>query len=136
MSNIFKVRSAGPNHQVVSVEGSRKGYRRQPCSGCPWVKDNDGDFPAQAFKHSAGVAYDMASHVFACHESGVEGGHTCAGFLLHGADHNLAVRIGRMNGRYRDDVTSGGKVLHESYRAMAIANGVSPTDPSLKECRP
>ena len=136
MSSISRVRSAGPDHQVVSVEGFHSGYRRQPCAGCPWAKVNDGAFPAEAFKHSAGVTYDMANHVFSCHESGVKGGHTCAGFLLHGADHNLSVRLGRMRGRYKDDVTSGGMDLHQSYRAMAIANGVSPTDPAIQECRP
>lgn len=78
----------------------------------------------------------MAQHVFACHESGVDGGHTCAGFLLRGAEHNLSVRLGHMSGRYAQDVTDGGHELYESYRTMAIANGVDPDSPALKACRP
>ena len=136
MTLITKIRPAGPAHQVVTAEGAGRRYRREPCAGCPWVTANDGSFPAQAFRHSASVSHDMARHVFACHESGVGAGHTCAGFLLHGADHNLAVRLGRLKGTYADDVTTGGKVLHASYRAMAIANGVSPSDPAIQLCRP
>lgn len=32
-------------------------------------------------------------------------------------------------------VYHGGHELHASYRAMAIANGVSPSDPILAPCR-
>ncbi|WP_371438337.1 DUF6283 family protein [Polaromonas sp.] len=133
---ITNIRPAGPDHQVVSVEGEHRGYRRAPCGGCPWKLANEGTFPAKAFEHSAGTAYDMAQHVFACHESGVDGGHTCAGFLLRGAEHNLSVRLGHMSGRYAQDVTDGGHELYESYRTMAIANGVDPDSPALKACRP
>lgn len=132
---ITKVRPAGPNDQVVTVEGGHRGYRREPCGGCPWRVENTGSFPAEAFRHSAGTAYDMASHVFACHESGIQGGHTCAGFLLRGAEHNLAVRLGLMTGRYAQDVHANGANLFESYRAMAQANGVDPSDPVLAPCR-
>ncbi|MBI2770349.1 MAG: hypothetical protein HYX47_12055 [Burkholderiales bacterium] len=136
MKTITRVRPAGPDHQVVTAEGSsRGGYRRKPCAGCPWRVENDGSFPAEAFRHSAETAYDMSSHVFACHESGVEARHTCAGFLLRGADHNLAVRLGLRSGRYRLDVTDGGAQLHQDYRAMAIANGVHPDDAALEPCR-
>jgi len=133
---VSNIREAGPDHQVVTVEGAHKGYRKEPCGGCPWRMDRTGDFPASAFEHSAQTAYDMAIPVFACHESGVNGGHTCAGFLLRGADHNLSVRLGYMNGTYRPDVTDGGIELHDSYRAMAIANGVDPDAQSLAQCRP
>lgn len=133
---VSNIRPAGPDHQVVTVEGGHKGYRKEPCPGCPWRVENTGEFPACAFEHSAPTAYDMAVPVFACHESGVNGGHTCAGFLLRGADHNLSVRLGYMRGDYTPDVTDGGADLHDSYRAMAIANGVNPDSPTLKECRP
>lgn len=133
-SNVIRTRPAGEGHQVVTVKGG-KGYRRAPCGGCPWKTENDKQFPPQAFCHSASTAYDMADSVFACHESGVNGGHTCAGFLLRGAEHNLAVRIGKLTGRYADDVTDGGQELHHSYRAMAIANGVAPDAPELEKCR-
>ena len=55
--------------------------------------------------------------------------------MLRGAEHNLAVRLGKMQGRYKDDVTDGGVELHESYRAMAVANGVDTEDPVLRPCR-
>jgi len=132
---VTKVRPAGDNHQVVTVEGGRSGYRRKPCSDCPWRVDATGEFPAEAFKHSAGTAYDMATHTFACHQSGQKKPAICAGFLLRGADHNLMVRIGYARGRFDDDLSDGGVELHENYRAMAIANGVDPDDPVLAPCR-
>ncbi len=132
---ITEVRPAGENHQVVTLEGGQGGYRRRPCSDCPWRVDATGEFPAAAFKHSAGTAYDMATHTFACHQSGQQKPATCAGFLLRGADHNLAVRLGRARGRFEDDVSEGGVELHASYRAMAVANGVDPDDPVLTPCR-
>lgn len=132
---IVDVRPAGTDHQVVTALGGHKGYRRTPCAPCPWKTQNNGLFPAEAFRQSARTAYDMADTVFACHESGVEAGHTCAGFLLRGAEDNLQVRLGYCSGRYRQDVTDGGAQLHDGYRAMAIANGVAPNDPVLGPCR-
>ncbi len=59
----------------------------------------------------------------------------CAGFLLRGANHNLSVRLKLIQGDHFEDVTDGGHQLHESYRAMAVANGVAPDDPVLAPCR-
>ena len=133
---IIELKPAGPDHQVVTVEGSSSaGYRRTPCTGCPWRVENDGLFPAEAFVHSAGTAHDMSQHIFACHESGIAAGHACAGFLLRGADHNMSVRIGRMIGKFKPDVAAAGAVLHDSYRDMAVANGVAADDPCLALCR-
>lgn len=127
---------AGEDHAVVTVRGGdAAGYMRKPCDGCPWRTDTVGTFPAEAFVHSAPTAYDMAQAVFACHESGVEVGKTCAGFLLRGADHNLAVRLKTMQGAIGDDVRCD-VPLHDSYRAMAIANGVDPDHPAIEQCRP
>ena len=138
MSKISNIRSAGTNehgeHQVLTVEGADSIYRRQPCSNCPWRLDAVGEFPAEAFQHSARTAYDMSQHKFACHQSGPDKPATCAGFLLRGADHNLAIRLKRMKGECLD-VVDGGHALHNDYRAMAIANGVAPDDPALKNCR-
>jgi hypothetical protein len=134
-SKVLQTRLAGPDHQVVTVQSANNGYRRTPCPGCPWRTENDGSFPPEAFKHSANTAYDMSQHVFACHESGVKAGHTCAGFLLRGADHNMSVRVGYLTGKYRDDVAEGDVNLHENYRSMAIANGVASDDPVLAPCR-
>ena len=79
---ISKITPAGEGHQVVSMEGGGGGYRKKPCSDCPWRKDAVGVFPAEAFAHSATTAYDMAQNKFGCHQSGVNKPATCAGFLL------------------------------------------------------
>lgn len=135
-AHITRIRPADDNNQVVTVEGgSGRAYRRQPCSKCPWRVDATGEFPAEAFRHSASTAYDMAQTTFGCHESGSRKPATCAGFLLRGSDHNLAVRLGLMSGRYKQDVTDAGVELHQNYRAMALANGVSVDDPALLLCR-
>ena len=135
-TRITAVRPVDENHRVVTIEGGGGQYRREPCGGCPWRVDQTGEFPAGAFKHSAPTSYDMAQSVFSCHESGAKKPATCAGFLLRGADNNLAVRLGYINGRYDfDAVSDGGHELHDSYRAMAEANGVDPADPVLGPCR-
>lgn len=132
---IADVRQAGPDHQVVTVVGGKSSYRRKPCSDCPWRVDAAGEFPAEAFKHSAPTAYDMSDRVFACHQSGKDRPAICAGFLLRGSAHNLSVRMGLISGRFKDDVADGDVELHPSYRAMAVANGVDPLDPVLVPCR-
>lgn len=135
MPKILQVRPAGDGHQVVTVKGNGCGrHRKKPCHDCPWRKDATGIFPTEAFKHSAETAYDMSQHVFSCHASGVKRPAICAGFLLRGADHNLSVRLAKMRGQNLD-VGDGGHELHASYRAMAIANGVSEDDPVLIPCR-
>jgi hypothetical protein len=129
-------RLAGEDHQVVSVEGGTGQYRRTPCGGCPWRVDQTGEFPAEAFLHSAETAYDMSTRMFGCHESGADRPKTCAGFLLRGADHNLAVRLAASSGRLDPEaVRDGGHELHRDYRTMAVANGCEPSDPILHPCR-
>lgn len=102
--------------------------------GLPLAGGRHGAFPAEAFRHSASTAYDMAKSTFACHQTGVGKPRVCAGFLLRGADINLSARIGHTSGRYQG-VEDGGHELHENYRAMAIANGVGEDDPILTPCR-
>ncbi|MDH0071275.1 DUF6283 family protein [Stenotrophomonas maltophilia] len=134
----IRVRQAGPDHQVVTVQGARAAddrYCKRPCPDCPWRIDAVGKWPADAFRASAETAYDMASHTFACHSAGADKPRLCAGFLLRGADHNLTVRLDRMRNRQRDDVEDGGHALHASYADMAIANGVPADDPVLAPCR-
>ena len=135
VSRITRVRAAGPDHQVVTVEGGRSGYCRKPCQDCPWRKDAVGIFPAEAFRHSAATAYDMSERVFSCHTAGAERTKACAGFLLSGADHNLAVRLMHMRGELAEPISDGGHALFASYREMAEANGVDPADPVLARCR-
>lgn len=132
---VTQVRPAGPHHQVVSVVGARTLYRREPCATCPWRVDAVGEFPAEAFRLSAPTAHDMAQSAFSCHSSGPTKPALCAGFLLRGAEHNLTVRMAKMRGDVGMDVCDGGHALHDSYRAMAIANGVAPEDPVLSACR-
>lgn len=139
-SEILEVRPAGDDHQVVTVkrDPERKTghlYRRKPCAKCPWRVDAVGEFPAEAFKHSASTAYDMSDRVFGCHDSGTSKPATCAGFLLRGAYHNLRVRMAYLTGEIQDDLEEDGLELFESYREMAIANGVDPDDPVLADCR-
>lgn len=134
-SSVVKVRAAGPDHQVVTVVGSRRPYRRRPSSDCPWRIDATGEFPAEAFRHTASTAYDMSGRVFACHQTGTSKPAICAGFLLRGADHNLAIRMKRFNGEVGEDVRDGGCELHANYRAMAVANGVGHDEEVLIPCR-
>jgi hypothetical protein len=138
MAKITNKRMAGADHAVLTLtskprEGMRV-HRREPCPQCPWRKDAVGVFPAEAFKHSASTAYDMALNTFACHDSGSKAPADCAGFLLRGADHNLAIRLAHSKGKL-GEVSDGGHELFDSYAAMAIANGVDPDDPVLAPCR-
>ncbi|WFU51161.1 DUF6283 family protein [Sinorhizobium terangae] len=126
-------------HQVVSLSSSAEEkllHRHEPCEECPWREDRrTGVFPAEAFRHSASTAYDMAPNSFACQMSGKEKPATCAGFLLRGAEHNLGVRLAIIAGRYDPRTVRSDVPLYKSYREMAEANGVSPDDPALEPCR-
>ncbi|MGY0793128.1 DUF6283 family protein [Azospirillum argentinense] len=137
-STILRIRPADENHRVVTVESpkGRAAYRKEPCPHCPWRKDQPtGRFPAEAFRHSAETAHDMSTHRFGCHMSGTSQPETCAGFLLSGAQHNLSVRRDLMEGRIDLDEVTSAVPLYESYREMAVANGVPAGDPALALCR-
>lgn len=107
--------------------------RMRPCDECPWRKDvPTGRFPADAFRESAQTAYDMASSTFGCHMSSEDAPATCAGFLLRHATHNLGVRLSLMQGRLDlQRLNDAGLEIYETYREMAVANGVAPEDPVL-----
>ncbi|MFI6803287.1 DUF6283 family protein [Streptosporangium canum] len=77
------------------------------------------------------AAYDLAVATFGCHSCDQENPLLCAGFLLVAAADNLTIR---MSGRDYSDVHSDVE-LFDSYRQMAIANGVDPDDPVLAPCR-
>lgn len=131
-------RHADAEHDVVTVKSPTGafGYRREPCPHCPWRRDQPtGRFPAEAFRHSAETAHDMSTHMFGCHMSGTEKPQHCAGFLLRGAQHNLAVRVAAMKDRIDLDAVHSPVPLYGSYREMAEANGVAPDDPALAPCR-
>jgi hypothetical protein len=137
---ITNVHPAGPDHQVLTLNcasGDRFSHRKTICPDCPWRKDSkNGAFPAEAFRHSATTAYDMATTTFACHHQGSDKPATCAGFLLKGAEHNLSVRLAMIKGRYDPRaIDAKGVELHAGYRSMAIANGVDPDDPAIAPCR-
>jgi hypothetical protein len=127
--------AAGAEHQVLTIASANGGYAHRPCATCPWRVDQIGEFPAEAFRHSANTAYDMATHTFACHSTGKRAPATCAGFLLRGAAHNLMIRMKLSKMQKPFDVRDGGHELFPNYRAMAIANGVAPDDPVLAPCR-
>lgn len=140
ITKILDVRPAGEDHQVVTVGSDKSGkkghlYRRKPCAKCPWRVDAVGEFPAEAFKHSASTAYNMSDRTFGCHDSGTSKPATCAGFLLRGADHNLRIRMAYIKGEIQNDLDDAGMELFANYREMAVANGVDPDDPVLTDCR-
>jgi hypothetical protein len=121
---------------ITSKGGAGEGYRRQVCATCPWRKDAEvGRFPAQAYRESAPTCYDAAMSTFACHESGKESPQTCAGFLLANSDNNIGVRIGEFKGTVDRSKVKPSVPLYDSYRDMAIANGVEPDDPVIAPCR-
>lgn len=144
-TRVTDIRRAGKDHQVVSVNGGSHGYRRRPCGpetpsedrpGCPWRVGGTGFFPPEAFAHSADTARDMSARMFGCHEAGTDNPKTCAGFLLRGADHNMAVRMKLATGQIDpEQITDGGHELHPGYVSMAVANGLDPRDSSLRNCR-
>ena len=44
-------------------------YAKNPCAECPWRRDvPPGKFPPERFIALAHTAYDLAGHVFACHQ--------------------------------------------------------------------
>lgn len=134
---ITKITPVDAEHQVVTTQtiGEKK-HMRKPCADCPWKKSSAGVFPAEAFRVSAHTAYDMASNSFGCHSAGSKTPKTCAGFLLRGAEHSLSVRMMAMKGEYDfNDISDDGHELYDSYRDMAIDNGVDPDDPVLAPCR-
>lgn len=113
-----------------------KWHCTKPCADCPWRKDAPiGRFPAEAFRLSAKTAYDASDRTFACHMAGSIEPKTCAGFLLSNSVNNLAVRVAMLKGQYNPDDVSSDVPLYESYREMAIANGVPEDDPMIAPCR-
>jgi hypothetical protein len=132
MAKVIARTQADEDHQVVSVVNADSRYMKKPCPDCPWKKSAVGEFPAEAFRISAHTSYDMSQSSFGCHASGTDRPKTCAGFLLNGSYHNLGVRLRLMKREYDlSQVSDGGHELFESYKAMAVANGVSPDDECL-----
>jgi hypothetical protein len=133
------VRSAGPNDQVVTLVskgGDHFVCRHDVCADCPWRLDAPiGNFPSAAFVHSAHTAYDLAGETFACHTQGADRPATCAGFLASQGAHNMAVRLSVITGRLDLSRLRVRVPLYQSYRDMAVANGVCPDDPALRLCR-
>lgn len=114
--------------------GETDNFQRKPCKNCPWRTDvEQGEFAADDFRRLAHTAYDLDHQIFTCHKSPEAKPTVCAGFLLRGAAHNLTVRVNY--GEAQSQVQDGGHPLYASYRAMAVANGVSEDDPALARCR-
>ena len=111
-------------------------YRHEPCAECPWRRDvPTGHFPPERFLALAHTAYDCSFVQFACHLSAENSPRTCAGFLLRGAEHNLAVRIKKSLSQIDPACLRETTPLYDSYRQMAVANGVDPDDPAMEQCR-
>ena len=137
---IGKTKVCSPEFGVTTVEtsgASSHAHRRIPCRECPWRKDvPTGVFPAEAFRTSAHTAYDSATETFGCHMNKASAPATCAGFLLRHGENNIGVRLALSGDRIDlDAVEDGGYPVYESYREMAIANGVDPLDPVLERVR-
>ena len=132
---ITETKVADKNNVVHTILGGGGGHCKEVCPQCPWRVDQTGAFPAKAFVHSASTSYDAATNKFSCHMAGTENPKTCAGFLLRGADDNIAVRMGKATGKI-GKVREPSVELHPSYKAMAIANGVGRRNPALRDCMP
>lgn len=112
-------------------------HPKKPCAECPWRRDVEpGRFTADRFRALANTAYDMSGSIFACHKSAGDRPTACAGFLLRGAAHNLAVRLAYARGEIiPENVQDGDFPLVADYREMATINGVDARDPVLEQCR-
>jgi hypothetical protein len=110
-------------------------HPHKPCNECPWRRDVEtGHFPPERFEALATTAYDRSMRLFQCHKTSDERPKVCAGFLLRGAMHNISARLALA----RHDIGSvedGGYPLFDTYREMAVANGVDPNHEALDECR-
>lgn len=110
-------------------------HPKKPCAECPWRRDVPvGHFPPARYRALANTAWDMSSHIFACHKSADETPMACAGFILRGARHNLMLRLAYSRGDI-GEISDGGYDLFPNYRSMARANGVPGRDPALRNCR-
>ncbi len=137
-ASVLGTRAAGEVWGVTTSEGyGPPSVQRSPCGGeepCPWRRDAPaGQFPAEAFRLSAHTSYDQSEAVFGCHGADPQQPRMCAGFLLRGAGDNLAVRGWLARGGLSVPVLPDGP--EDSYREMALANGVDPDDPVLEPCR-
>lgn len=112
-------------------------FCRKPCNECPWRTDvPTGRFKPERYRRLARSAEDLSGVLFACHKTAEGKEVACAGFLLRGATHNMAVRLARVGGDLKDgDVSDGGLPLFNNYTEMAVANGVRRRDPALKHVR-
>lgn len=118
------------------AEGMSLRAHKKPCADCPWRTDVEtGHFPPERFAALAGTAYDMSNRLFQCHDTTDENPVVCAGFLERGADHNLSIRMAYIAGKLERADRSGGHPLYDSFREMAVANGVDADDPALRHCR-
>lgn len=136
----------GADYGVTTLTTTRDAMviRPEPCPTCPWRRDAEvGRFPPQAYRESAHTAHDAAQTTFACHESGKKNPATCAGFILANSAHNLGLRMalafGRVSGEKLEEIfqrqQESGPALYDSYREMAVANGVPEDDPAIADCR-
>ncbi|MFJ7219957.1 DUF6283 family protein [Amycolatopsis sp. NPDC098790] len=131
-AEVIAIREGANGWGVVTITSPDGAFQEEPCPRCPWRRDAPiGAFPPEVFRLSAPTTYDWAEKLFGCHGSKRDAPKTCAGFLLRGAAHNATVRL---NGPDITDVSSS-HPLYDTYKEMAIANGVAADDPVLAPCR-
>ena len=134
-ARVIASRLADKNNAVVTVVGGSGKHVNKPCDQCPWRIDQAGKFPAEAFRISVNVAYDQSFHIFGCHMAGAGRPAACAGFLLKNSANNIGARLAARGDIDFEVLNDGGLELYNSYREMAIANGVPADDASLESCR-
>lgn len=111
-------------------------YARQPCTECPWRKDQPtGRFPPEryeALRNTAGSPGDEAplwAPMFACHKTANGREIPCAGWLVVAGSFHLGVRLAIATGRLPVVALERGAdwpELYATYDEMATANGAQP----------
>jgi len=95
------------------------------CDECPWRKDvPPGRFPKERFIALRVSVKQGFFPLFACHKSPEEAPCACAGYLMVEGENNFFVRLAVIEGRFDPKKLEVTAPLYESYREMALANGV------------
>jgi hypothetical protein len=111
-------------------------HRKVACAECPWRRSNPpGKFPPERYIALANTTVDMSMRIFACHMAKEDKPATCAGWLQMASAHNFAVRMAMSTGRLDLSELVPITGLYETYREMAVANGVAGDDPALARVR-
>lgn len=99
--------------------------RSETCTECPWRRDVAvGHFPPERYVSLRRTCEQGFNNVFACHQT-AEGHETvCVGYLMVDGLNNFRVRLAVIQGQYDPKMLKATGPLYESFREMAVANGV------------